>query len=483
MSRLRTKLQLPLADRTFYFHLVRHSTKASQHGGALVPFVAMSSRCNPKPGGFRRDVHGLLLAAEAGQKADIPTYSSGHLGPRSLNQSPPHRGPKQPFWRMGTPNLVTPTKGPKKRAVKHCPSEFGPDTAAVQSDVPRSRRGPAAHCSSRADKTEEKCLPKIDLHSSNSLVLLPRASHQKKKNFPSDLLGKQHSEQKGPSDKGLFKTKQRLGGKVVAKQDFWAGINVAQIHEGKLQKELERSSAASRPGRERLAVFAGVFDDVCEGSPVFGRILREIKTEYDMYVNHLMASQTLLQNKSLETSLKALGDDKVRQMDLEDSEKEVFRLELIAKRALEENKRARNESKNIPATVSPLDSDMTSKSQDYPDASLSGRHDGGLDVGHGSSSVQSKRLRVLNTWRENQQLEEELKEMPVASVTTTAVQRCIKDLKMEIMRLIASNNCLNTANEDLENNINMVLNREKASKTTRRTLWDEIHCDLQTESE
>lgn len=64
------------------------------------------------------------------------------------------------------------------------------------------------------------------------------------------------------------------------------------------------------------------------------------------------------------------------------------------------------------------------------DASLSGRHDGGLDVGHGSSSVQSKRLRVLNTWRENQQLEEDLKEMPVASVTTTAVQRCIKDLKV-----------------------------------------------------
>ncbi|XP_037322026.1 uncharacterized protein C6orf118-like isoform X2 [Pungitius pungitius] len=434
----------------------------------------MSSRCKPKPACFRRDIHGLLLAAEAAQKADILTYSSGHLGPRSLNPSPPHREQKQPFWRTPrgseeTPNPVTPTKALKKKAVKHCPSESSTHTV---SDVSRSRRAPAADRSSRADITGDKCLPNIDLCSPNSLVLRPRALHQKKSNFPSGLLGKPPSDQKGPSDKGHLKTKQRLGGKVVAKQDLRAGINVAEVHERKLQKELERLSAQSCPGRDRLAVFTDVFDDVCEGSPVFGRILREIKTEYDMYVNHLMASQPLLQNVSLETSLKGPGNDKVRQTDLEDSEKEVFRLEQEAKGALEENKRARNESKNIPATIGPEDGDTTN-------ASLSGLRDGGLDAGH-STSVRSKRLQVLNTWRENQQLEEELEEMLVSSGTTTATQRCIKDLKMEIMRLIASNNCLNTTNKDLENNINMVLNRERASKTMRRTLWDEIHCDLQT---
>ena len=43
--------------------------------------------------------------------------------------------------------------------------------------------------------------------------------------------------------------------------------------------------------------------------------------------------------QSLDTSLKDLGNGKVRQMELEDAEKEVCRLEQEARRALEENKR------------------------------------------------------------------------------------------------------------------------------------------------
>ncbi|KAM8858818.1 uncharacterized protein C6orf118-like isoform 2-T2 [Spinachia spinachia] len=387
----------------------------------------MSSRCKPKPACFRRDIHGLLGAAEAGQKADILTYSSGHLEPGSLKPGPPRWEQKQPFWRMPRGSAealdpVSPAKALKKKAVKH--------SARTASDVSRSRRAPATDRSSCADKTEETRLPKIDLCSPNSLVLRPRAPHQKKSNPPSDMLGKQPPGHKGPSNKGQLKTKQRLGATVVAMQDLRAGTNVAEMHERKLHNELKRLSAASWPGRDRLAVFADVFDDVCEGSPVFGRILREIKTEYDVYVNHLMASRPLLQNMPLET-LKGLGNDRVRQMELEKSEKEVFELEQEAKRALEENKQARNESKNIPATVGPEDSDMTN-------ASLSGLQDRGLDVGH-SSSVQSKRLQVLNTWRENQQLEEELKERPVSSVTTTATQRCIKDLKVVEDKLSVQN--------------------------------------------
>lgn len=44
-----------------------------------------------------------------------------------------------------------------------------------------------------------------------------------------------------------------------------------------LTQGLKKLSGLSWPSRDRLAVFSDVFDDVCEGSPVFGRILREIK--------------------------------------------------------------------------------------------------------------------------------------------------------------------------------------------------------------
>lgn len=197
---------------------------------------------------FRSDIHRLLLAAEAGQKADTLTYSSGHLGPRSMNQSQPHMETKQSFWRMSrgleeTPNPLTrqPTRTKaltyvKKKEMKKFPFEFSTDTALVESDVSGSRQGQASDCSSHADKTEDACLPKMASCSSNSLPLQPRALSRKKSNSSSDLVGKQRSDHTGPSNKGQLKINQLVGRQVIAKQDLWAGINVAEMHERKLQK-------------------------------------------------------------------------------------------------------------------------------------------------------------------------------------------------------------------------------------------------------
>ncbi|XP_044229341.1 uncharacterized protein C6orf118-like [Thunnus albacares] len=452
----------------------------------------MSSSCKPKPRCFGSDIHRLLLAAEAGQKADILAYSSGHLGPRSLNQSQPHNETKQSFWRMSqsqeeTPNPLTlqqrRTKAlayVKKKDMKDSPSEFTTGTALVESEVSGSRQDLATDHSSHADRKEDISLPKIVHCSSNSLPVNLRALSQKKSNSSYDQEGKQpfcssHTDQLGLNREDQLKTKPRIGRQVVAKQDLrdcnsMGGINVAEMHERKLQKELRKLSVQSWPNRDRLAVFSDVFDDVCEGSPVFGRILREIKTEYDLYINHMMASQPSCHDMRLNTSLEDLGNGKV---ELEDAEKEVCRLEQEARRALEENKRARNELQNVPAITHPEDKDVQNTD------TLSGLQDSETANGC-TNSVQSKRLQVLNVWKEVQLLEEEINKM-VSTVTTTVTERCIKDLKTEIMRLIASNDRLKTTNKDLENNINTALSREKARKAIRRMLWDEIQCDLQTE--
>ncbi|XP_059215655.1 uncharacterized protein C6orf118-like [Centropristis striata] len=459
----------------------------------------MSSRSKPNPMCYRSDIQKLLLAAEAGQKADILTYSSGHLGPHSLNHSQPNRETtKQSFWRTSqslkeTQNPVTPKQTRtkrltyvKKKLMKECPPEFSTGTALVESEVTlystkavsadfnellRPRQDQVSDCSSHEDKREDMSRPKIVNCSSKSLAVKLKTFSQKSSKSSCDQEGKQQSDQEDLNNEGQLKTKQQFGRQVIAKQDLWAGINVAEMHERKLQKELRSLSAQSWPSRDRLAVFSDVFDDVCEGSPVFGRILREIKTEYDLYVNHLMASQSSLHSMSWDTSLQDLGNSTVRQMELEEAEKEVCKLEQEARKALEENKRLQNESQNVPALKGPEDSDMKNTSL----TGLQGR-------GTGINNVQSKRLQVLDTWKEVQQLEEEIKKKPVSSATITATKRCIKDLKSEIMRLIASNDCLKTANKDLENYVNMVLKREKASKAATRMLWDEIHCDLPTAS-
>lgn len=47
-----------------------------------------------------------------------------------------------------------------------------------------------------------------------------------------------------------------------------------------------------------------------------------------------------------------------------------------------------------------------------------------------TDSVQFRRLQVLNMWKENQQLEEEIREKLVSTVSTTATEGCIKVLKV-----------------------------------------------------
>ncbi|KAM7408939.1 hypothetical protein PAMA_002590 [Pampus argenteus] len=400
----------------------------------------MSSSCKPKPRCLGSDIHRLLLAAEAGQKADILAYSSGHLGPRSLNQSQPQNDTKQPFWKMSqsqeeTPNPLTLQQRQakalayvKKKEMKYSPFGFVTGTA-LESEVSGSGRDQAVD-----DSKVDISLTEIGPCSSNSLPVNSRALLQKKLHSSYDQEGKQplrssRTDHVGLNKEDQLKTKPRFGRQVLWDRNS----NGAEMHERKLQKELKKLSAQSWPSRDRLAVFSDVFDDVCEGSPVFGRILREIKTDYDLYVNHMMDSQSSTHDMRPNASLEDLGCDKV---ELEDAEKEVSRLEQEARRALEENIRAKNEIQDVPAAIHPEDKDVQN-------TSLSGLQDGGTD------SVQSKRFQVLNVWKEVQQLEEEVNKM-VSTVTTSATERCIKDLK------------------DLENDINMVLSREKASKATRR---------------
>ncbi|XP_069395089.1 uncharacterized protein C6orf118 isoform X2 [Paralichthys olivaceus] len=436
----------------------------------VVPYErgsVMSSSSRPKPGSFRADVHRLLQAAEAAQRADTLTSCSGHLGPRSPNR--PHMDTKQPFWRMSqsqgeTLKPLTVQRRQIKtltvvrdKEMRESPSEFTASTNLVESEVLESRQDQTDRLP-HAGRREDGCVPEMVHCSSNPVPSKLRASSQKKPESSSDPEGKQqfcssHVDHGELNNEDHLKTKQWFCREFIAKQDLWAGRNVAEMHERKLQKELKKLSVQSWPSRDRLAVFSDVFDD----------------TDYDLYVNHMMDSQSAPHDQLLNVSLEDLGRCKEMEMELDEAEKEVCRLEQEARRALQENKRVRNESHNVPALTGPEDSAMKS----LPDSGTSLSH---------SDSVQVKRLQVLIMWREIQQLEEEIKEKLVSTVTTTATEKHIKHLKSERVRLIAINARLKATNENLEHKINMVLNREKSSKTIRRTLWNEIQSDLQTES-
>ncbi|XP_020565373.1 uncharacterized protein C6orf118 homolog [Oryzias latipes] len=408
----------------------------------------MSSSCRQKQGFHRR-----LQAAGSTQKADLLTCPTGHPGPGSPSQSQPPKGTK-PYserttqGREDTPNSQKWKKTQtltceKKKEVKKQAS----NSTIVDSEVLRSRKNEAKFTSPHS-RTTENTHPGKNGSSASFSGLQEEASSSSKQ-------PKQSSIQEGLSSEAFDR-------RPLAQQNIWAG---GKLHESKLIKKLK--SVQSWPSRDRLSVCGDVFDDVCEGLPLFGRILREIKTEYDLYVNHLMASQSPQHNMPMNALVEDIGRSKVREKELEEAEKEVCRLEQQATRSLEENKRLKvqHELQNIPATTGPEDRTSADASV-WENAALR------------SDVSSSKRLQVLHVAKEVLQLEEEVQEKLVSRVTTSAAERLLQELKAEIMTLIASNHRLRTMNQDLEIRLHAVLQKEKGSQATGRMLWDQIYEDL-----
>ncbi|XP_055358314.1 uncharacterized protein LOC114870561 isoform X4 [Betta splendens] len=400
----------------------------------------MSRGCKPERRCFGSDVHRLLAAAEAGQKADILAYYAGHLGPSGLNQNQPHQDKKQVMWKLsrGQEEDANPVKLPsgqtkaqayeREKGLKESHTELTAGTASLESQ--HQDTDYSSHAS------RDLSLPKIIHRSSNSLRGKGLPDGPAKSKLPpilkhKNLLGSDHARHRGVNNEDQPKAEQRCGRSFTATQNPWTGRSLAETHERKLQE-----------------------------------------TDYDLYVNYMMASSSPPHNPLSQTPCDHLGSGRLREMQLEEAEAEVSRLEEEAREALEEHKRIQNELRNVPAVAEPQDSDMMTRSLCVgTEASLSELLD---KEAVDTDGVHTKRLQVLNTWREIQQLEEEIEEKLVCDVTTAATEESIKVLQTEIVRLIASNECLKTANRDLKNKINAVLNREKLNKTQRRLLWDEI---------
>ncbi|XP_047207368.1 uncharacterized protein C6orf118-like isoform X1 [Girardinichthys multiradiatus] len=438
----------------------------------------MSSSCKQKHQHFRSDVHRMLLAADAAQKADIFTYSSGHLGPRSLDQSPPAEEAKPCFWKTSQRK----EEGIKRRQAQMLgcvrKKENTSGAAFVDAEVLRSKRDQARDYSSHAGTRKDTSPTETAYSSSNSLSLPLKDVSQKESNCSSVQANLQFSlndsNHETLDNEGQVEVKLRFEKADTAKQDVREGPKVAEVCKRKLQKELKKLSGLSWPSRDRLAVFSDVFDDVCEGSPVFGRILREIKAEYDLYINHLMDSHSSRDNVTLQALIQDIGEIKISDKDKVDyAEKEVCRLEEEVRGTLEENKRVQDELNNLLAVI---------QQSSIKNTSLSRNEDSGAAIDH-TSIVQFRRLQVLNVLEEIQQLEGELQTKLASTVAAAASERRVKDLKTETINLIASNDRLRTINKDLQKNISLVLDRERPRRAITQMLWSEIHKDLQTDGE
>uniref|UniRef100_A0A3Q2SWK6 Translin-associated factor X-interacting protein 1 N-terminal domain-containing protein n=1 Tax=Fundulus heteroclitus TaxID=8078 RepID=A0A3Q2SWK6_FUNHE len=446
----------------------------------------MSGSRKQKQSRYGSYVCSLLLAAKPGHKEDPVAFPSGHLGSLSMDQTPTPKEAK--------PSLCTASQrkdeGLNKRQawplgrVRKKQNTSG--AALEESEVLRSKQDQAKHYSSHGGTRRDTSPTEAASSSSNALPQPLKDASKKESNSSSAQatlqLSLNDSKHATPDVGGQPEVKPRLGDGVTAKQDVTEGAKVAEVCERKLQKvktvtqsmtlgnwaqahvllanawcvcvcvcccltqELKKLSALSWPSRDRLAVFSDVFDDVCEGSPVFGRILREIKTEYDLYISVLMDSHS---SQDHVASVKDTGEITRSDKEVEEAGNEVRSLEEKARRAAEENERVQDELKNLPAVTHQEHSGMKNTSQ-------SRSEDGGTAV-DGADVVQLRTLKLLDG------PEEEARKTPASAVAAAATERLLKD--------------------ELQKSISLVLDREQPGGAITRMLWSAIHKDLQTDGE
>ncbi|MCI4376774.1 hypothetical protein PGIGA_G00192290 [Pangasianodon gigas] len=437
--------------------------------------MSVSGSQTPKRSDNQRELKELLRSVEKAHKADIQTYSSGHLGPNRLTHKPLDCRPRKPLWNKPKCKDMGPSRVQERSKMEasveetiHALHSF---TIATTRQKPRIQERPESPSGELLTTDLRGVLDRTELA---KLRKAKQESCAVSDTVEQDSCLFTHSHEAGLTWRQRFDT-QVLRTKDLTTRKCLSGREAAKRHERKLQQALRKLPASGGPCRERLTVFSDVFDDVCHGSPAFGSVLREIKTEYDLYMKSLLSSQSPLQDKSACTPFGVSTET----TELKEAAKQVLLLEKEARRALEENDRVRIEYEDAQAKALPdqkenggsescdtgqCDEDVFSEVKQCELSSI--------------AQVEAKRQQVWEVWNEVQRLQKDIRETMVSTVTTSTLENCIRDSEDEIMNFAASNVLLQRTNKDLEQNISVVLSKAKVSEETKKQVWEEIWTTL-----
>ncbi|XP_042565431.1 uncharacterized protein C6orf118 [Clupea harengus] len=422
--------------------------------------------CDPhgqsqQPYGVLWDRPRLLQGLERAHTADIKTYLSGHLSPNSLHQKRPYGKPKGPIWAMAEApdeeldwEAVLREQQEKAALVedmKEAMAGFTTATTSLQGLDLREKRDSEPQSSTvRSYWTGVQPRPVLD--TSEVFLVKPRQERPS----PGDKRGEvdqgrfwfTRTHLAGLTRKDQLKMLRQFSQSVLKRQDLverkgMTGSRAAEAHGRKLEQELQKLPVHPGPSSDRLRVFSDVFADVCDGSPTFGILLREIKAEYDFYLSSTLRFQSSLQDMSVMATLRELGNGVEGEMELEEAEKEVSLLAAEARQALEENDRVRNEYLLARDRCPGITEENASPAAEQEAESS---HQEEAEEGESAvASIQPRRQLVWNVWEEVQTLEKEIKEDMVSTAITSATEKYIRDTKTEVLRLMTANEHLKTS--------------------------------------
>ncbi|XP_064411380.1 uncharacterized protein C6orf118 [Latimeria chalumnae] len=192
-----------------------------------------------------------------------------------------------------------------------------------------------------------------------------------------------------------------------------------------LPGELMKIGLVCRPHFGRLQVFRDVFGDICNESILCGDILKEIKKEYDVYLEALLDSQPAAQYQTLQAQLQTLERRAVSTEEVKEAMLRVRALEQEARDALQRNEEIRNELESELLVSKPPDEDGESVPQRTTDNTKEEPHSIGI-----ADQVQAKRCRILIILEELQELKKDIRENMSLAMCAHNIDNCIKDTEV-----------------------------------------------------
>ncbi|XP_066552710.1 uncharacterized protein C6orf118 [Amia ocellicauda] len=425
----------------------------------------------------------LLMGLEKAHKADILAYSSGHLNHNKLPKLTVPKASNAAIWESSraSSRAANLTSGPQVRlgqksvdAMARRMKETLCDFTAKTSLTPDVCQSPEME--DLGLHTKRSTPPRTHFRARESLdpfeLLLLKP--QRTEGISTERSGKDQyrftpSHLAGLTRKDQFRLMQEFDKEVLKTQDLkernvMTCHKAAEHHERKLAQELMRVSAAGWSSSSHMKVCSESFTDVCDASPIFREILKEIKVEYDLYLHSVLETQLECQNESLLMPIHGLENRTAMTQEVERARQEVQRLGEAAKRAVEENQQLRNELQ-----IELLKTE-TLEDEEIPQEPIKTvkQKDRTLSI---IERVQLQRRQVSAVWEEVQALEREIKETMVPAVTTSTTESCVRDSEAEVTKLLTSNDHLQRATQDLVNGTAEVLRKMKISADIQEELW------------
>ncbi|XP_073527526.1 uncharacterized protein C6orf118 homolog isoform X2 [Phyllobates terribilis] len=240
-------------------------------------------------------------------------------------------------------------------------------------------------------------------------------------------------------------------------KDLYKNMTVER-DEKKLTKKLMNIAHIRPPHFARLQIFSETFEKICKDSSMFGSILKEIKTAYDVYVNDLLDAQSSSQHEILLSEIAGMKKRPVKTEDVEEVTQNVRVLEHKALIALERNDQLRSDLEAELRTA------VNSETVSDKVPSLHSRESEPTSEQCLTSETEefvAKRREVLKLLMQVNDLEENIKKNLTHALNTQATEQYIEDIQTEAVKIKSSNDFLHRANKDLDFEIKRVLMKQK----------------------